>query len=45
MNKTLRALGNVSMFRFKNKKYAMLSCQNSCMSFILRNETKITWHV
>ena len=36
MNKTLRALGNVSIFRFKNKKYAMLSCQNSSMSFILR---------
>ena len=36
MNKTLRALGNVSIFRFKNKKYAMLSCQNSSMSFISR---------
>ena len=40
MNKTLRALGNVSIFRFKNKKYAMLSCQNSSMSFILRIKMK-----
>ena len=41
MNKTLRALGNVSIFRFKNKKYAMLSCQNSSMSFILRMKSKL----
>ena len=41
MNKTLRALGNVSIFRFKNKKYVMLSCQNSSMSFILRIKSKL----